>query len=108
MSTETTPRPTEATAVHYLTFGSGHTRTLGGVRVDPDGVVRVETTPDENPRALVFDVFGVRWSDLYDADTMVWHSEGGWEYYPRGVVATLSRGADGFPVLTATVPWVMP
>lgn len=99
MSTETAPHPTEATTVHYLTFGSGHTRTLGDIRIDPDGVVRVESTPDENPRALVIEVFGVRWSDLYDAATMVWHSEGGWEYYPRGVVATLSRGADGYPLL---------
>lgn len=47
----------------WFTFGWGHCHTVNGRTFDKDTVVKI-TAPD--PRALMFEVFGQKWSMEYD------------------------------------------
>ena len=85
----------------YLSFGSGHRRQLDRISIGPSGIVRVEAGSEVDARVLAVRVFGVLWSDLYSEAGMVWTSEIGHEYFTDGIVAVLSRNADGYAELAA-------
>ena len=84
----------------YVSFGSGHRRTLDRMRITQEGVVKVDADDEATARRLVERVFGSRWSSLYAEDDMVWQSSDGHPYFPAGVVAVLTTSDDGWPALT--------
>ena len=67
----TLPEP----VTRYFTFGFDHVHEVAGERFDKDVVVRI-TAPD--PRAVMFETFGVRWAFQYDEQPDL-------KWYPRGV-----------------------
>jgi hypothetical protein len=68
MSDESTTR--------YYTFGFDHAHAVNGFTYDKDVVVKI-TAP--NPRAVMFQWFGSRWSMEYTEEDL------DLSYYPRGV-----------------------
>lgn len=59
----------------YFTFGQGHVHSVNGMTFDKDIVVKITA---EDPRQVMVDTFGQRWSMEYDEDP-------GREFFPRGV-----------------------
>ena len=60
----------------YYTFGFDHAHAVGGFTYDKDIVVKI-TAPD--PRAVMLETFGRKWSMEYTEDTL------DLSYYPRGI-----------------------
>lgn len=59
----------------YFTFGQGHVHSVNGCTFDKDIVVKITA---EDPRQVMFDTFGRKWSHEYtELPDMRW--------YPRGV-----------------------
>jgi hypothetical protein len=69
-----------ATQPFYLTFGVGYARRPHprGSWVHPDGWVTIVAPSYIEARHVVVDLFGICWSDLYDAETF------DASFYPRG------------------------
>jgi hypothetical protein len=60
----------------YYSFGFAHVHTVNGFTYDKDIIVKV-TAPD--PRAVMFQMFGPRWSFEYTEETL------DLSFFPRGV-----------------------
>lgn len=59
----------------YFSFGFGHTHSVGGFTYDKDILVKIT---DDDPRRVMFDTFGPKWSMQYDEPPDS-------QYYPRGI-----------------------
>jgi hypothetical protein len=58
----------------YFTFGQGHRHEIGGVVYDKDCVLKITA---EDPRAVMFEMFGPKWSMEYDEPQSI-------HVFPRG------------------------
>lgn len=59
----------------YFTFGQSHVHEIDGFIFDKDIVVEIE---NDNPRAVMFNMFGRKWAMEYDEKPSM-------EYFPRGI-----------------------
>lgn len=66
---------TDKMSTKYFTFGSGHAHSVNGFTFDKDVVVKITA---EDPRAVMVDYFGTKWSMEYEKAPMP-------EFFPRGV-----------------------
>lgn len=60
----------------YFTFGQCHAHSVDGQTFDKDTIVKITA---EDPRAKMFEVFGVKWSMQYDEPPSP-------ELYPSGII----------------------
>lgn len=82
----------------YVTFGSGHWRSLGGVELHPDMALEVIADTETDARILTSDAVGTRWASMYTA------SDFDISYHPRGITAVLRRDPLGQPTLSQRNP----
>lgn len=61
----------------YYTFGFAHAHAIGGFTYDKDIVVKVT---DKDPRLVMYQYFGQKWSNEYKTEEDVDMS-----FYPRGI-----------------------
>lgn len=61
--------------ISYFTFGQNHVHRHQGKTLDCDIVIVIR---DENPRAIMEETFGMKWSMEYDKKPDM-------EYFPRGI-----------------------
>ena len=61
----------------YFTFGQDHAHRIPNITLDKDIVIKIT---DDNPRKVMFDYFGAKWSQEYDNVESI-HME----YYSRGI-----------------------
>lgn len=59
----------------YFTFGQGHAHSVNGFTYDKDVVVEIEA---KDPRRVMFETFGSKWSTEYDELPDM-------SFFPRGV-----------------------
>jgi len=71
---------------YYFTFGQNHLHRVRGVTLDCDSVVEITAPDTDAARAVMFELFGNKWSMQYDDDTY------NPEYFPRGVVLRRTVG----------------
>lgn len=69
---------------HYVTFGQAHEHHVEGVCLDKDCVGMFEHPEDENPRDVLFSLFGPKWCFEYNENEFNLHVN--MKYFPRGVV----------------------
>ena len=60
----------------YFTFGQVHVHSVNGRTWDKDTIVKITA---EDPRAVMVETFGIRWSHEYDEPPNV-------ELFPKGIV----------------------
>lgn len=61
----------------YFTFGFGHAHQFNGITLDHNIVLKITS---EDPRDLMFAMFGPKWAFEYDS-----FDEVSLSYYPRGI-----------------------
>lgn len=66
----------------YATQGQSHTHRIQGVTVDCDSLVAIEAEDYGTAYAYANEIFNNKWCSLYEEPDL--------EYYPRGVVLTLT------------------
>lgn len=72
---------------YYITLGQTHRHILPNGSVwDKDGVVRVLAPNRDEARSYICNLFGFKWSVIYEADEMVL------AFYPKGIVWTYDLG----------------
>lgn len=67
---------------YYISFGQGHTHSFNGLTLDKDCLLLVQAESWEVARVAVIQLFGQKWSHVYDKATMPLVMES----FPRGVV----------------------
>lgn len=65
----------------YFTFGFAHAHAVDGVTFEKDCVVKIVA---EDPREVMFDTFGPKWSMQYDEPPQM-------KYFPRGIIPLKSN-----------------
>lgn len=75
MAEPNTRRRSTTLTTRYFTFGFDHAHAVDGFTYDKDIVVRI-TAPD--PRAVMFETFGMQWSFMYDHPPDM-------KFFPRGI-----------------------
>lgn len=86
----------------YVTFGSGHQRSLDGVELHPDMALEVIAETETDARTLAVETIGNKWAFIYTA------SDFDISYHPQGVTAALVRGPLGHPILKLRFPILLP
>lgn len=72
---------------YYVTLGQAHSHVLpNGAVWDKDGVVRVLAPNRDVARAYICNIFGFKWSAMYEDNEMVL------AFYPKGIIWTYDLG----------------
>jgi len=68
----------------YITFGWGHTHSIGGKTLDKDSVAIIDAFNYENARNRAFELFGPKFGLVYREDE--WNDKNLAQYFPRGLI----------------------
>lgn len=64
---------------YYITFGQAHAHRIPNHTLDKDCVLAIEAESRDAARDKVFELFGPKWSMMYDKEPDM-------AYFPRGII----------------------